>query len=48
LAKLIRQNDESLLLFKEDAKTVPIAEGIVLDGLVGDMKMVNEQLKKGN
>jgi hypothetical protein len=46
LAKLIRQNDESLLLFKEDLKTVPIAEGIVLDGLVGDMKMVNEQLKK--
>lgn len=46
LAKLIRQNDESLLSFKDDLKTVPVAEGIVLDGLVGDMKMVNEQLKK--
>lgn len=46
LAKLVRQNDESLLDFKEDLKTVPIAESVILDGLVGDMKMVNEQLKK--
>lgn len=46
LAKLIRQNDESLLRFGEDLTTVPLAEGVVLDGLVGDMKMVNEQLQK--
>lgn len=46
LVKLIRQNDESLLHFKDDLKTLDQAVGVILDGLVGDMKVLNEQLKK--
>jgi hypothetical protein len=46
LVKLIRQNDDTLLDFKDDLKTLPQAVGVILDGLVGDMKVLNEQLLK--
>jgi Formin Homology 2 Domain len=46
LAKLIRQNDESLLTFADDVISIAPAVTVVLDGLVGDMKMINEQLTK--
>jgi hypothetical protein len=46
LAKLIRQNDESLLTFADELTSIAPAVTVVLDGLVGDMKMINEQLTK--
>lgn len=45
LAKLIRRNDEELLNFKDDLGMVPEAEGVILDGIVGDMKALNEELQ---
>lgn len=45
LVKLVRENDMSLLDFKLDIETVPIAQNIVLDGLVADTKVLKDELQ---
>ena len=45
LAKLVRQNDDELLAFKDDLRTVPEAEGVILDGLIADAKILDAELK---
>lgn len=46
LAKLVKKNDESLLDFDEDLKTVRHAENIILDSLVSDIKTIEAELKE--
>ena len=45
LVKLVRENDMSLLDFKLDIETVPIAQNIVLDGLISDAKLLSDELQ---
>ena len=45
LVKLVRENDMSLLDFKLDIETVPIAQNIVLDGLISDTKLLSDELQ---
>lgn len=44
LAKIVRENDKSLVGFKEDIPSVKPAEGVILDGLVNDIKNLSEEL----
>ena len=45
LVKLVRENDMSLLDFKLDIETVPMAQNIVLDGLLSDVKVLRDELQ---
>lgn len=46
LAKLVKKNDETLLGFQEDLKTVRHAENIILDTLASDIKTIEADLEK--
>jgi hypothetical protein len=46
LVKLVKENDPSLAEFKHDIGSVPDAEGVVLDGLVADTKILSQELEK--
>jgi Formin Homology 2 Domain len=46
LAKLVKENDATLLRFQEDLSTVRHAENIVLDSLASDIKNVEVELAK--
>jgi len=45
LAKLVKKNDESLLGFQDDLKTVRHAENIVLDSIAADIKNIEGTLE---
>ena len=40
----MKQNDESLLEFKDDIESVPAAQGVILDGLVNDVKVLGDEI----
>ena len=44
LVKIIKQNDDSLLSFKDDLSSVAAAERIMIDGLSGDLKQLKQDL----
>jgi len=44
--KLVKQNDESLMGFKNDIESVPAAGGVILEGLGSDVKVVAEEVKQ--
>lgn len=42
--KIVRRNDETLVELKKDIPSAVAAEGVILDGLVGDIKTLSEEL----
>jgi hypothetical protein len=44
VVKLVKKNDESLLSFESDISHVIPAENVLLDGVAGDVKAVQEEL----
>jgi hypothetical protein len=46
LAKLVKQNDESLLEFQNDIESVPAAGGVILEALGSDVKVLADEVKQ--
>lgn len=46
VVKLVKKNDESLLYFEEDLGHVIPAESILLDGVIGDIKVLQNELEE--
>ncbi len=46
VVKLVKKNDDSLLAFDSDIKSVVPAENVLLDGLSNDVKSIAEELQE--
>jgi len=46
LAKLVKQNDESLIQFKDDIESVPAAGGVILEALGSDVKVLADEVSQ--